>query len=159
MSVSQFITHFNQYIPLKAVEKAELRDRVMERKVKRRQFILQQNGVCKHYVFVLSESFKMYAVDNRGRNTISSLPPRMNGDAKFVEGGAAVDLLESLLDETILVNDSYVRAVAAGDRLVIDDEVIEPVDIPFCIIGGLGQRGKIEIANVLGCGGILFGPP
>jgi len=66
MPIDQLIEHFAQYIPLREIEKNELGQRVVEKKVKRRQFILQQNDVCKHYTFVLSGCFKMYGVDSNG---------------------------------------------------------------------------------------------
>ncbi|SEW38838.1 cAMP-binding domain of CRP or a regulatory subunit of cAMP-dependent protein kinases [Chitinophaga sp. YR573] len=66
MPIDQLIEHFAQYIPLREIEKNELKQRVVEKKVKRRQFILQQNDVCKHYTFVLSGCFKMYGVDDNG---------------------------------------------------------------------------------------------
>jgi CRP-like cAMP-binding protein len=66
MSVDQLIEHFSHYIPLREIEKNELRQRVVERRVKRRQFILQENDACKHYTFVVSGCFKMYGVDNEG---------------------------------------------------------------------------------------------
>lgn len=66
MSIDQLIIHFNSYIPLREKEKNELKDRVTERKIKRRQFILQENDICKHYTFVISGCFKMYGVDKNG---------------------------------------------------------------------------------------------
>lgn len=66
MSVDQLITCFARYIPLREIEKSELRQRVSEKKIKRRQFILQENDVCKHYTFVVSGCFKMYSVDHSG---------------------------------------------------------------------------------------------
>lgn len=66
MPIDQLIKHFAQYIPLREIEKNELKQRVVEKKVKRRQFILQQNDVCKHYTFVLSGCFKMYGIDDNG---------------------------------------------------------------------------------------------
>jgi CRP-like cAMP-binding protein len=66
MPIDQLITYFANYIPLKEIEKKELVQRVVERKVKRRQFILQENDPCKHYTFVVSGCFKMYGVDNNG---------------------------------------------------------------------------------------------
>lgn len=64
--MEQLISYFEHYIPLKDVEKNELQSRVVERKIKRRQFILQENDICKHYTFVLSGCFKMYGVDDSG---------------------------------------------------------------------------------------------
>jgi CRP-like cAMP-binding protein len=64
--MEQLISYFERYIPLKDLEKNELQSRVVERRIKRRQFILQENDVCKHYTFVLSGCFKMYGVDDSG---------------------------------------------------------------------------------------------
>lgn len=66
MSTDQLISYFVQYIPLREIEKNELRSRVIEKRVKRRQFILQENDVCKYYTFVVSGCFKMYGVDDSG---------------------------------------------------------------------------------------------
>lgn len=41
--------------------------RVKERNIKRKQFILQESDVCKHYSFVTQGCFKMYGVDPSGK--------------------------------------------------------------------------------------------
>lgn len=66
MSVDNLITYFHNYIPLNSREKEDLRSRVIEKKIKRRQFILQEHDVCRHYTFVVSGCTKMYSVDNNG---------------------------------------------------------------------------------------------
>src|ERR1051325_155675 len=66
MVVNQLVTYFNSYIPLKEKEINGLSSRITERKIKRRQFILQENDVCRHYNFVVSGCFKMYGVDKNG---------------------------------------------------------------------------------------------
>ena len=66
MNINKLIIHFDNYIPLNSKEKDELKNRVTERKIKRRQFILQENDVCRHYTFVVSALLKMYAVDKNG---------------------------------------------------------------------------------------------
>nr|WP_290427181.1 Crp/Fnr family transcriptional regulator [Mucilaginibacter aquariorum] len=38
-----------------------------QRSVKRRQFVLQQGDVCRHFTFVVSGCLKMYAVDKNGK--------------------------------------------------------------------------------------------
>lgn len=55
--------YFRNIIPLKENEKNELRERMQERKIRRRQFILQEGDVCKHYTFIASGCFRMFAVD------------------------------------------------------------------------------------------------
>ncbi|WP_343668682.1 Crp/Fnr family transcriptional regulator [Chitinophaga sp.] len=66
MSVDNLITYFHNYIPLNSREKEDLWSRVIEKKIKRRQFILQEHDVCRHYTFVVSGCTKMYSVDNNG---------------------------------------------------------------------------------------------
>lgn len=66
MNIEKLLTHFNSYIPLNEEEKNELQKRVIERYVKRKQFILQKNDVCNNYSFIVSGLFKMYTVDKNG---------------------------------------------------------------------------------------------
>ena len=66
LPITKLILYFNSYIPLKEVERNELSHRIFERKIKRKQFVLQENDVCKYYTFVASGLLKMYAVDRNG---------------------------------------------------------------------------------------------
>ncbi|MBK8449510.1 MAG: Crp/Fnr family transcriptional regulator [Saprospiraceae bacterium] len=67
MNINRLILHFDNYLPLDDTERKELSNRVIEKNIKRRQFILQENDVCKYYTFVISGLFKMYAVDKNGK--------------------------------------------------------------------------------------------
>ncbi|MDJ1471095.1 Crp/Fnr family transcriptional regulator [Cytophagaceae bacterium DM2B3-1] len=60
------IAHFESYLPLKESEMQLLEGRVTQRKIKRRQHILQEGFPCKHYSFVVEGCFKMYGVDQKG---------------------------------------------------------------------------------------------
>lgn len=66
MNTRQIISYFDGYLPLDAPEQEALLSCVVERKVKRRQFILQENDVCRHFTFVAEGCFKMYGVDKKG---------------------------------------------------------------------------------------------
>lgn len=67
MNTLPLLNHFNAYRPLNSAEKEALISRVKERRIKRRQFILQENEVCQHLTFILSGCFKMYGVDAKGK--------------------------------------------------------------------------------------------
>ncbi len=67
MNIKPIIAHFSNYLPLSDSEIIELQSKLLEKKVKRRQFILQEGDVCKHYTFVVNGCFKMYKVDNKGQ--------------------------------------------------------------------------------------------
>jgi CRP-like cAMP-binding protein len=64
--VNQLIASFDNYLPLNAQEKEELANRVTERRIKRRQFILQEGDLCNHYIFVAEGCFKLYHIDKKG---------------------------------------------------------------------------------------------
>jgi len=67
MSLNKLILYFNNYFPLNQQESDEVKLRFTERKIKRRGIILQQGDVCKHFTFVVSGCFRMYAVDQGGK--------------------------------------------------------------------------------------------
>ncbi|MBB6498834.1 Crp/Fnr family transcriptional regulator [Pedobacter cryoconitis] len=64
--IDPLIKHFEDYLPLDEFDKSMLLPRVVERKIKRRQFILQEGDVCQHYNFVVHGCFKIYKVDEKG---------------------------------------------------------------------------------------------
>ena len=67
MIKNTLIAYFDDYLALDAQEKEELIKRTKERRVKRRQFVLQEGDVCKHYTFVVEGCLKMYGVDKNGK--------------------------------------------------------------------------------------------
>jgi len=67
MNIQPLIEHFTNYLSLDEGEIQELKSRIVERKVKRRQFILQEGDVCNKYTFVVEGCFKMYKVDEDGK--------------------------------------------------------------------------------------------
>lgn len=67
MAIQELISHFNSYLALSNEEIEAVTKRATERKIKRRQYILQEGDLCKHYNFIVSGCFKMYSVDNNGK--------------------------------------------------------------------------------------------
>ena len=66
MSVEKLFANFDDYIPLDEEERKDLSKKVIERKIKRRQFVLQEEDICKHYTFVAEGCFKKFQVDQKG---------------------------------------------------------------------------------------------
>lgn len=66
MPKQQLIAYFDQFLALEEEEKKELMERTQERSIKRRQFVLQEGDVCRHYNFVAKGCLKMYSVDEKG---------------------------------------------------------------------------------------------
>lgn len=62
-NLDKLATYFNGILKINSEEENFLHEVFEERKVKRRQFILQPGEVCKYNSFVLEGCFKMYLVD------------------------------------------------------------------------------------------------
>lgn len=67
MNAKPLIDYFNNLFPLNEEEQAFVEEIFKERRIKRRQFILQQGDICKHNTFVVEGCFKMYMVDENGK--------------------------------------------------------------------------------------------
>jgi len=61
------IDYFNNLLPLDDNEKIIVEKIFNERRVKRRQFILQEGDICRHNTYVLEGCFRMYLVDSTGK--------------------------------------------------------------------------------------------
>ncbi len=66
MNIQPLLDHFSNYKVLNGKEANDLEKRLKERRIKRRQFILQQGDLCKQYTFVVDGCFRMYKVDDKG---------------------------------------------------------------------------------------------
>ena len=59
------ISHFRKYIRLDDEQLRIIESKIAKRTIKRRQKILQEGDVCKHYSFVLEGCFRMYGIDDK----------------------------------------------------------------------------------------------
>lgn len=66
-SFDAVIAYFKAYFPLNSLERDEVLRFFLERKIKRRGFVLQQGDICVNFTFIVSGCLKMYAVDQDGR--------------------------------------------------------------------------------------------
>ncbi|MGY6650104.1 Crp/Fnr family transcriptional regulator [Wenyingzhuangia sp. IMCC45574] len=67
MNTEPIINYFSNILPINSEEIDALKEVFKERKVKRRQFILQEGDVCKLNTFVVQGCFRMYFVDEKGK--------------------------------------------------------------------------------------------
>ena len=66
MSIDKLFASFDRYLPLDEPERADLKERAIERRIKRRQLLLAEDEVCRHYTFVADGCFKVFQVDKKG---------------------------------------------------------------------------------------------
>lgn len=67
MNIEPLIAHLSSHIPLNSEEINFLASVFKEKKIKRRQFILQQGDICAFNSFVVEGCFRMYMVDHQGK--------------------------------------------------------------------------------------------
>ncbi len=67
MKAKPLIEYFNRLLPLDEDEQSIVELVFKERRIKKRHFILQEGDVSKFNTFVLEGCFKMYMVDNNGK--------------------------------------------------------------------------------------------
>lgn len=65
--LQMLIDNFKQFFPLSTNEQDEVKRLFIQRIVKRKGFLLQEGEVCRHYYFVVSGCFKMFAIDTNFR--------------------------------------------------------------------------------------------
>ncbi|WP_411896085.1 Crp/Fnr family transcriptional regulator [Winogradskyella sp. A2] len=67
MNTEPIIEYFSNLLPLDSKEIDAVKTAFVERKIKRRQFILQEGDVCKLNTFIVEGCFRMYYVDEKGK--------------------------------------------------------------------------------------------
>ncbi len=67
MTTKLLIDYFEKFLPLNDEEKSVLEEYFKERRIKRKQFILQEGDICKHNTFVVEGCFRMYMIDKKGK--------------------------------------------------------------------------------------------
>ena len=67
MKVEPLVIYFENFLPLDEEEKTYLGKVFRERKIRRRQYILQEGEVCRFNSFVVEGCFRMYYVDDNGK--------------------------------------------------------------------------------------------
>ncbi len=67
MNTEPIINYFSNILPLENGEIDTIKKVFKERRIKRRQFILQEGDVCTLNTFVVDGCFRMYFVDEKGK--------------------------------------------------------------------------------------------
>lgn len=69
-SIEVLLNYFKSLIPLNKKEKELVKQKFHYRLHRRRQYVLQEGDVCKHYHFVVKGCLRMYKIDTQGNTHI-----------------------------------------------------------------------------------------
>jgi CRP-like cAMP-binding protein len=67
MTTKPLINYFEKLLPLTEEEKFIVEDIFKERRIKRKQFILQEGDICNQNTFIIEGCFRTYMVDEKGK--------------------------------------------------------------------------------------------
>ena len=99
-------------VPVSKKEWALWEKYFVPRKVRKRQFLLQEGDVCRHLAFVTGGCLRSYTVDGRGEEHIIQFAIRdwwISDLASFLSGGRAVHAIDALEDSEVLLLDRASR--------------------------------------------------
>lgn len=103
-----FFRNFNKKIQLTKDEEAQIKNYVTPRKLRRKQYLLQEGDVCKHIAFIEKGILRAYSVDNNGDEHIIQFAPEgwtISDLYSFLTGEPATYNIDALEDsELILIN-------------------------------------------------------
>ncbi len=67
MNIELLNSYFSKHIALDEREVEILKTFFTEKKVRRRQYLLQEGNICQYNTFVVEGCFRMYMIDNQGK--------------------------------------------------------------------------------------------
>jgi len=105
MTTKPLIDYFNKLLPLNKEEQSVVEEVFKERKVKRRELILQEGDTSRYNTFIVEGCFKMYYVDEKGKehNLQFAIENWWIGDiSSFYTGEPSKLNVEALENSTIL---------------------------------------------------------
>lgn len=136
LTIQPLTDHFKNYLPLDEEERKLLEGRVTQRKIKRRQMILQEGFTCKHYSFVVEGCFRMYGTDDKGveHNIEFAAESNWIADIGSFHSGRPSKLFIEALEPSVILQiekqDLYFlyRSISKLDRIfkvIIENKFVE----------------------------------
>ena len=90
-----FLAHFNKRVALTQEEEALVKTYLMPKKIRKKQYLLQEGDVCKSFAFIEKGALKAYTVDESGCESIIQFG---------IEGWIIADLFSFLTGEPATYN-------------------------------------------------------
>ncbi|BDQ13200.1 Crp/Fnr family transcriptional regulator [Sediminibacterium sp. TEGAF015] len=90
-----FLAHFNKRVALTQEEEALVKTYLMPKKIRKKQYLLQEGDVCKSFAFIEKGALKAYTVDESGSESIIQFG---------IEGWIIADLFSFLTGEPATYN-------------------------------------------------------
>lgn len=103
-----FFRKFNEKVPLTKEEEGIMKDYLTPKKIRRKQYLLQEGDICKHIAFVQKGALKSYTVNDAGTEDILQFALEgwtISDLYSFLTGEPATYNIDALEDsELVLIN-------------------------------------------------------
>ncbi|OJJ19865.1 cyclic nucleotide-binding protein [marine bacterium AO1-C] len=105
MNIAPLIDYFNNILPLNDAECAILEEVFKQRRIKRRQFILHEGDICQEATFVVTGCFKMYYIDDNGKehNIQFAIENNWIGDIGSFHAGEPTKFYVEALENSLIL--------------------------------------------------------
>jgi CRP-like cAMP-binding protein len=108
-----FFEHFNKKVPLEQGEEELVKLYLRPKKIRKKQYLLQEGDICKAYAFVEKGTMRQYSIDENGNERIIQFA---------VEGWTISDLYSFLTGEQATYN---IDALEDSELVLIDKSAHE----------------------------------
>ena len=99
------IDFFKAYLPLDNSDIQALRERCSSKRLRRRQFLLSEGDICRHYYYVVSGLLRMYKLDEAGKehNFLFSLENTWITDIGSFHSESPSELFIEAVEDTVII--------------------------------------------------------
>ena len=144
-----FFQKFNEKVPLTKEEEDQIKKFLTPKKIRKKQYLLQEGDVCKYLAFVEKGAMKAYTVDNAGTEAIIQFalegwiiydlysfltgePATYNIDA--IEDGELILISKSAHEEllqTMPKYETYIRLQITGAYIALQRRITSIISLPL----------------------------
>lgn len=103
-----FFQHFNKVVPITTEEQEFIKPYLKVKKLRKKQYLLQEGEVCKAFAFVVKGALRQYYIDESGNENIIQFA---------VEGWSIADMYSFLTGEPSVYN---IDALEDCDLILVD---------------------------------------
>jgi CRP-like cAMP-binding protein len=132
-----YFQHFNKKVPLSEDERAVIKEHLSIKKLRKKQYLLQDGDVCKTIAFIEKGVLRSYTVDENGIEHIMQFAPEgwfISDLYSFLTGQAATYNIDAIEDaELVLIGkssyeellqkspkfESYIRQLITGAYIAL----------------------------------------
>ena len=144
-----FFQKFNATVSLTKEEEALLKQYLTPKKIRKKQYLLQEGDVCKHSAFVEKGALRAYVLDEKGEEhitafalegwAISDLPSFMKGDPAALNIDALEDcelvLISKAAHDELLIKlpkyETYMRIMVTNAYIALQKRMTSMISLPL----------------------------